>query len=182
MKKILITAAAVFALSAPFASAQYGNNQGQHQNQGQYQGQGHDGDQAHRDDQHREQGHDNDQMRRDDNYDQHRDRYGRRTNWRDTRSNAHWDERQHNGYYSSNRWHYGPPPPNVRGHVVYGYRRWSTGQRLGYYRDRYREVDFREHHLRPPRRGYHWVEDDDGDFLLVAIATGVIASVILSHH
>jgi Ni/Co efflux regulator RcnB len=40
-------------------------------------------------------------------------------------------------------------------------------------------VDYREHHLRPPPRGYEWREVD-GRFILGAIATGVIADIILN--
>ena len=39
--------------------------------------------------------------------------------------------------------------------------------------------DWRGHHLNPPPRGYHWVQTG-GDYVLAAIATGVIASVILN--
>ncbi len=40
------------------------------------------------------------------------------------------------------------------------------------------EVDYRQHHLRQPPRGYEWREVD-GRFILGAIATGVIADIIL---
>jgi Ni/Co efflux regulator RcnB len=49
-----------------------------------------------------------------------------------------------------------------------------------YYRDRYRDVDYRNYHLRAPPRGYHYVRDDRGSILLVGLATGVILSSILS--
>jgi len=50
------------------------------------------------------------------------------------------------------------------------------------YRDnRYVVSDWRTEHLREPPRGYHWVRSDNGDFLLVAVATGVISSILLSH-
>jgi Ni/Co efflux regulator RcnB len=39
--------------------------------------------------------------------------------------------------------------------------------------------DWRGHHLKKPRRGYQWVQTGN-DYLLVAVATGVIASVLLS--
>lgn len=39
-------------------------------------------------------------------------------------------------------------------------------------------TDWRARHLRQPPRGYHWVRSDNGDFLLVAITTGVISSII----
>ncbi|OOG50334.1 RcnB family protein [Rhodanobacter sp. C01] len=41
--------------------------------------------------------------------------------------------------------------------------------------------DWRHERLRPPPRGYHWVRSDNGDFLLVAITSGVIADLLLHH-
>jgi Ni/Co efflux regulator RcnB len=50
------------------------------------------------------------------------------------------------------------------------------------YRDhRYVVSDWRGHHLSAPPRGYQWVQTGD-DFVLAAIATGVIASVLLNAH
>lgn len=46
---------------------------------------------------------------------------------------------------------------------------------------RYVVSDWRARRLREPPRGYHWVRSDDGQFLLVAIASGVIADILLSH-
>jgi Ni/Co efflux regulator RcnB len=40
--------------------------------------------------------------------------------------------------------------------------------------------NYREHHLRPPPRGYHWVQTG-GDYVLTAIATGIIADLIINH-
>jgi Ni/Co efflux regulator RcnB len=45
---------------------------------------------------------------------------------------------------------------------------WGRGQ----------QVDYRAHHLRAPQSGYEWREVD-GNFVLAAIATGVIASTIV---
>ncbi|WP_343162718.1 RcnB family protein [Oleiagrimonas sp. C23AA] len=42
--------------------------------------------------------------------------------------------------------------------------------------------DYRTRHLRRPPRGYHWVRDDSGQYLLVAIASGVIADIVLHSH
>ena len=39
--------------------------------------------------------------------------------------------------------------------------------------------DWRGHRLSAPPRGYHWVQTG-GDYVLVAIATGIIASILLS--
>ena len=40
--------------------------------------------------------------------------------------------------------------------------------------------DWRGHHLSPPPRGYYWVQTG-GDFVLAAIATGLIAQIILNN-
>ncbi len=69
---------------------------------------------------------------------------------------------------------------------------YDRGRHEGWYRrggrvpDEYRRGDYvvndwHRDHLREPPRGYHWVRSDNGDFLLVAITTGVIAS-ILAHQ
>jgi Ni/Co efflux regulator RcnB len=34
--------------------------------------------------------------------------------------------------------------------------------------------------MRPPPRGYHWVRNDSGDYLLAAIAGGLITQVIIT--
>ncbi len=63
------------------------------------------------------------------------------------------------------------------------YRHWARGQRLDHrYRDnRYYVSDYRSRGLRAPPRGYRWQRVDDR-YLMVAIATGVIASVIIANH
>jgi Ni/Co efflux regulator RcnB len=60
---------------------------------------------------------------------------------------------------------------------------WSRGQRLPstYYADRSHYVDYRANHLRRPPHGYQWVQADD-NFALVALTTGLIASIATSHH
>jgi Ni/Co efflux regulator RcnB len=56
------------------------------------------------------------------------------------------------------------------------------GQRLpAEYRHRQYVVDdWRTHNLRAPPRGYHWVQTG-GDYVLVAIATGVILELLLNN-
>jgi Ni/Co efflux regulator RcnB len=46
---------------------------------------------------------------------------------------------------------------------------WSRGER----------IDYRTYHLRQPPRGYEWREVD-GNYVLAAVATGVIASAIIA--
>lgn len=107
----------------------------------------------------------------------------RRQSWRDARNDSRWDDRRHNGYYRNNQWTFGPPPEGRyrRDEIVYGYQPWARGQRLGYYQGRYNEVDYRSNRsLRAPPRGYHWVRNDSGDYLLAALAGGLIAQVILN--
>ncbi|WP_458069249.1 RcnB family protein [Rhodanobacter sp. BL-MT-08] len=74
-----------------------------------------------------------------------------------------------------------------RGHAFYdrGHREgwYRTGGRVPeeYRRGGYVVSDWHRDHLRPPPRGYHYVRSDNGDFLLVAVTTGVIASIIAGH-
>ncbi|WP_242124689.1 RcnB family protein [Sphingobium sp. Sx8-8] len=59
------------------------------------------------------------------------------------------------------------------------HRRWARGQRFDrrYARD-YRVInDYRGYRLKAPPRGYHWVRSGN-DAVLVAIASGIVASVI----
>lgn len=49
------------------------------------------------------------------------------------------------------------------------------------YRSRQYVVDdWRGHHLKAPPRGYHWVQTG-GDYVLVAIATGLILEILLNY-
>jgi Ni/Co efflux regulator RcnB len=57
---------------------------------------------------------------------------------------------------------------------------WYKGERLpAYYRtDRYIVEDWRAARLRPPPRGYYWVEAEPHNYVLAAIATGIILEVL----
>ena len=61
---------------------------------------------------------------------------------------------------------------------------WGRGDRLprDYYRDRSHYVDYRTYHLRRPPSGYRWVRTDDDNFAMVAITTGLIASIIAANR
>lgn len=48
---------------------------------------------------------------------------------------------------------------------------WNRGSR----------VDWHRHHLRQPPRGYEW-RQVDGNYVLAAVATGVIASIMLANQ
>jgi Ni/Co efflux regulator RcnB len=60
---------------------------------------------------------------------------------------------------------------------------WHRGGRVpAQYRERQYVVDdWRAHHLSAPPRGYHWVQVGN-DYVLAAIATGIIASLILNSN
>jgi Ni/Co efflux regulator RcnB len=117
-----------------------------------------------------------------DNRDDRRDeRRAYRRGYRDGDRHDRWDRGRHNGYRYEGRWYYGPPPQAYYGHYEPGYHSWRRGDRLpAYYRENYRRVDYHRHGLRPPPRGYYYVEDDRGDYLLIGIATGVILGIIAS--
>lgn len=80
-----------------------------------------------------------------------------------------------------------------RGHAYGHYKNWhDRGEHEGWYQrggylpveyrsTRYVVYDWRDAHLREPPRGYRWVRSDNGDFLLVAITTGVIVDLLLNH-
>ena len=121
------------------------------------------------------------------NYQRHDQRDARndqRDARQDQRQQNRWDARQHNGYSYNGQWHYGPAPSAYQGRPGFqpGYHAWQRGDRVpSYYRDRAHQVDYRRENLRAPPRGYQYVRDDRGSTLLVAVATGVILSAILSH-
>ncbi|MBG9387774.1 RcnB family protein [Caenimonas aquaedulcis] len=51
------------------------------------------------------------------------------------------------------------------------------------YRQRaYYVNDWRERQLYAPPYGYQWVRDDAGDYLLVALATGIIANLLINSY
>ena len=59
---------------------------------------------------------------------------------------------------------------------------YSGGRLPNEYRGRQYVVDdWRGHHLSAPPRGYHWVQAG-GDYVLVAIVSGVIASILLNSN
>ncbi len=61
-----------------------------------------------------------------------------------------------------------------------GDHHWRRGQRMGYNDwSGARVIDYREHRLRQPPRGYEWREAN-GQYVMAAIATGAIVSIMLS--
>lgn len=65
-------------------------------------------------------------------------------------------------------------------HQYVNHHEWRKGAKM---RDedwkRGEQVDYRGRHLREPPRGYEW-RQVDGNYVLAAVATGVIASVVVA--
>jgi Ni/Co efflux regulator RcnB len=106
--------------------------------------------------------------RLDDRSDRHMDdRSDRRDGYNARGGGRYGDE----GYGGNRRWDGAGPNHDIR----------RGGRLPSRYRNHQYVVDnWRDHHLRPPPRGYHWVQTG-GDYVLAAIATGVIADLIINH-
>jgi len=78
-----------------------------------------------------------------------------------------YDDRRGNGY------------GHAYGHDYRGQGRWRQGQVFSYYRQpNYVISDYRAYRLPPPRAGYRYYRSDNGDVLMVAIASGLIGAVL----
>lgn len=95
------------------------------------------------------------------------DRRNDRWDNRDERRWSHRDDRRHSGV----RYYY-----NARGPEFSRGRHLPHDLRI----PQYVVVNPHRHHLRTPPRGHHWVQVG-GDYVLVAIATGIIANIIFNH-
>jgi len=169
MKKYLIVLASGLLLATTAALADPPQWRGQGGDQGQYQQQ--DGHRKHGD-------HD-----RRDNRGYRNDRDDR--NYRDDRS-------YRNDRYQYDRSRYVRDDRGVRDRRGRYYVVHDRGRHEGWYKrggylppqyreTRYYVTDWRAHRLYAPPRGYRWVRSDNDDFLLVAIATGIITNIILSN-
>lgn len=117
-----------------------------------------------------------------DRYERH-DRYDRRDAYRagyyEGRRDGYRDDRYYRPavvYRPAPVVRYRPaPPPRYYG--------WAPGHRYhDYYGGPVYVVnDYSRYHVRRPPYGYHWVRDDAGNLLLVAIATGILADLVLNH-
>jgi hypothetical protein len=79
--------------------------------------------------------------------------------------------------------HAGGPVRADASHRPVPHRDWHRGDRLppDYRGPQYVVDDWRGYDLQPPPSGYQWVQVN-GDFVLAAIATGVISSILLAPH
>ncbi len=108
-------------------------------------------------------------------HDRHDDRRDDYRDWQDDRRDARRDRVRvvyHEFYRQPPRYHEAPrrygPPRWARGHRIHEYH-WAPT---------YVIVDYHRYGLRHPPRDHHWRRDDRGDWLLVAIATGIIVDVV----
>jgi Ni/Co efflux regulator RcnB len=85
-------------------------------------------------------------------------------------SNSHRYRHYRQGYGYRHGYRYPAPRYVVR------HERWERGHR--YRGPNYVVSNYGYYRLRPPPRGYHWVRANN-DYLLVAIATGVILDIAL---
>jgi Ni/Co efflux regulator RcnB len=135
--------------------------------QDRYHGDRSDGQYSQRD---HDRGDDRNDRRNDDRYDRRNDdrrRDDRRDGYQARGGGRYGDE----GYGGDRRWDGAGPKHDIRrgGHLPSRYRN-----------HQYVVDNWRDHNLRPPPRGYHWVQTG-GDYVLAAIATGVIADLIINH-
>lgn len=90
-------------------------------------------------------------------------RDGRQPNRREDQGRGHSDEqREQRGAGPNHQFHQGERLP------------------AEYHNRHYVVDDWRSHNLSAPPRGYHWVQTG-GDYVLVAIATGIILQLLLNH-
>ena len=73
-----------------------------------------------------------------------------------------------------------PARPNWREATQSRGHNWRRGQRLSANQRRYVVNDWQQRGLRTPPRGYRWVRENNnsGDYLLIAVASGLIASIL----
>ena len=81
----------------------------------------------------------------------------------------HHDDHDRDDRHDHDRGHH-------RGHHKQEYRRGVV-----YVVRRVYVPDYPPSHLPEPPRGHRWVRSDDGKYVLIAVATGIIADVLLHH-
>ena len=90
----------------------------------------------------------------------------------------HEDRRAHNGRGHGAR---GKGAGHDNGlHLGHAKKAWRRGERAPdmYLVERYYVDDYRAYDLAPPPRGHRWVRPADDQYLLVEIATGLIAEAL----
>jgi Ni/Co efflux regulator RcnB len=91
--------------------------------------------------------------------------------WNDRNDDAHGNNPKDQGRHDNGK---------HKGWEKQAYRR---GERLPdrYYSRTYYVTDYERYNVRRPDPGYRWVRDDDGQLIMIAIATGLIVDMALGH-
>lgn len=91
---------------------------------------------------------------------------------RHDRGDRHWDDHQGDDDHHHRRKHH-----------KHKHRDYRRGERIEvvYMEPRYYVDDYEHYHLRQPPRGHRWVRTEDGRYILIAVATGIIADILLHH-
>jgi Ni/Co efflux regulator RcnB len=103
--------------------------------------------------------------------------YGRHHDNRRAYDDRRHDRRGHDGWrHDDRRYSYDRGYHRAGPRYYSHYGRWERGHR--YRGPTYVVRDYSYYRLRPPPRGYHWVHANN-EYLLVAIATGIILDIAL---
>lgn len=167
-KKALVFAVAAACLTSGAAVAQtYASNasNGGYERQAHYERDGSDDSDERRDDYYRQYGSSDSNYGRQDGY-QRGDRYNRYDRYN---GDQRYSRRDHQGY-RNNGYHVQPRHQHRRGgYLAHEYRN-----------DRYVVNDWRNRGLYQPQYGQQWVQAGNRDYLLVAIATGLITQMLVN--
>ena len=91
------------------------------------------------------------------------------------------DHRDNNGYSHDDHRDYHHDADHHDNHAYVRHEEWRGGYHMDHNDwDRGERVDYNTYHLARPRRGYEWREVD-GNFVMAAVATGVIATVVAAN-
>jgi Ni/Co efflux regulator RcnB len=105
--------------------------------------------------------------------------FGTTASFAQNNNQGHQGQRQEQR--NNNDGHNGPGAPGDHNGQNRDRSHWSRGDRLPehYRQNSYVANDWQQHNLRRPPRGYHWVRNDDNDYVLAAITTGIIADIVM---
>lgn len=88
----------------------------------------------------------------------------------------HDHDRDRHDHHDHDDDHRGHDRGRKNGHYKHDYRRGVVYVERRVYVD-----DYDRYHLHAPPPGHRWVRSDDGRYVLIAVATGIIADILLHH-
>ena len=96
------------------------------------------------------------------------------------RHRHHDHDHDHDHYYDHHYDHH--DYDDRRGHRRYrDHHRRDYRRGVVYVEERIYVDDYRHYDLAPPPRGHRWVRSPDGRYVLIAVASGIIADILLHH-